>query len=316
MDVAEGAITSLKEKKGLLDDAKKTKELELKLDKIESEIKRHTKVVEVETKVVDAVKEKKEANQKEYDAHVEKCAKTKATANISTAAVNDAATTLKNQREYQVQVTNLKNILISSHEQALSKRQEADKVYQNYTMMVTKYEQQVSITQEQIMESKTRVSGAQEVQRILAVRLKEIATLLSRQTISAQEKTKLTTEESEAKAKSEAQQNIIDTETKNLVSYDTTMATLTTTIKTFKGYVAEVKEVVKTLEKKVQETKKALKAPKKGEEAPPVKGKDTEDADAEEKDEDGDDKIDEVDEKEEEASGVKGGNEKVDKELD
>jgi peptidoglycan hydrolase CwlO-like protein len=58
-----------------------------------------------------------------------------------------------------------------------------------------------------------------------------------------------------------------------------------------------------------------LKASKK-DDAPPVKGKDTEDAEAAEKDEDGDDKIDDVDEKEEEASAIKGGNEKVDKELD
>jgi hypothetical protein len=55
------------------------------------------------------------------------------------------------------------------------------------------------------MESKTRVSGAQEVQRILAVRMKEIATLLSRPTITAAEKTKLTTEEAEVKSKTESQ---------------------------------------------------------------------------------------------------------------
>lgn len=204
IEVAEGAITSLKEKKTLLSDAKATKDLENQLDKIESEIERHTKVTKVEEKVITAVKEKKDKNLKEYEEHVDKCAKTKSKANISTAAVNDAATTLKNQREYQVQVTNLKNILIGSHEQALAKRQEAEKVFQNYTMMVTKYEQQTTITQEQIMESKTRISGAQEVQRILAVRMKEIATLLARPTITAAEKTKLTTEEGEIKSKAEA----------------------------------------------------------------------------------------------------------------
>jgi len=127
---------------------------------MESEIERHTKVVSVEEKVITAMKEKKEKNLKEYDDHVEKCGKTKAKALIATAAVNDAATTLKNQREYQVQVTNLKNILVGSHEQALTKRAEVEKVFQNYTMMVTKYEEQITITNEQIMDSKTRISGA------------------------------------------------------------------------------------------------------------------------------------------------------------
>lgn len=108
VDVANGAITSLKEKKGLLDDAKKTKELETQLSKIEAEIERHTKVTEVEEKVIKAIEEKKEKNQKDYDDHVEKCDKIKAKANIATAGVNDAATTLKNQREFQVQVTGLK----------------------------------------------------------------------------------------------------------------------------------------------------------------------------------------------------------------
>lgn len=100
IDVAEGAIVSLKEKKTLLDDAKKTKDLEIQLSKIESEIERHTKVVAVEEKVIAAVKEKKEKNTKDYDDHVEKCDKIKSKANIATAGVNDAATTLKNQREF------------------------------------------------------------------------------------------------------------------------------------------------------------------------------------------------------------------------
>jgi len=61
-----------------------------------------------------------------------------------------------------------------------------------------------------------------------------------------------------------------------------------------------------------------LKAPTKTDDAaPPVKGKDSEDKDAEEKDEEGDDKIDEIDEAtSEEPEAVKGGNEKVDSELD
>jgi len=64
--------------------------------------------------------------------------------------------------------------------------------------------------------------------------MKEIATLLARSTITAVEKTKLTKEEGEIKGKLETQQNTIDTETKNLVTYDQTIATLATTIKTFK----------------------------------------------------------------------------------
>lgn len=60
-----------------------------------------------------------------------------------------------------------------------------------------------------------------------------------------------------------------------------------------------------------------MKSPnKKDDAAPPVKGKDTEEEDAEAKDEDGDDKVDDVDEESEEPDAVKGGNEKVDKELD
>jgi chromosome segregation ATPase len=316
IDVAEGAIASLKEKKKLLEDAKSTKDLEIQMDKIESEIKRHTKVTEVEEKVVTAVKEKQEKNEKEYKEQIEKCDKAKAKANIAGAAVNDAATTLKNQREYQVQVTNLKNTLIGSHEEAITKRQEAEKIFQNYTMMISKYEQQMTVTTEQITDAKTKISGAEEIKRIMSVREKEIATLLSRTTITAGEKEKLTAEEGQIKVKLETQSNVVDTETKNLVNYETTFATLTKTTDKFKMYIKEIKEVIHSLEVKVFETKSALKATKKDEKAPPVKGKDSEEADAEEKDEDGDDKIDDVDEKEEEASAVKGGNEKVDKELD
>lgn len=74
-----------------------------------------------------------------------------------------------------------------------------------------------------------------------------------------------------------------------------------------------MKEVLKELERKVTETSAALHHTSTT--APPVKGKDTEDEDAADKDADTDDKIDEVEEKEETAA-VKGGNEKVDKELD
>jgi hypothetical protein len=141
IDVAEGAIASLTEKKTTISAGKPGAELDTQLAKIESEIERHTKVAAVETKVITAVKEKKKANEKEYTDHVTNCQKLKKKANVAIAGVNDQATTLKNQREYQVQVTNLKNILISSHEEALTKRAEARKVFQNYTMMVTKYEQ-------------------------------------------------------------------------------------------------------------------------------------------------------------------------------
>jgi len=183
--------------------------------------------------------------------------------------------------------------------------------------MVTKFEQELTVANEQIMDAKTKISGAQEIQRILAVRMKEIATLTARPTITAAEKTKLTTEEGEIKNKVEAQQNTIDIETKNLVQYETNVATLQTTIKTFKGYVKEIQGVIKQLEKKVKETQSALKSEKKKDTtAPPVKGKTTDATDAEAVDEEGDAKVDEVDTNEEVIDEVKGGNEKVDKELD
>jgi len=215
----------------------------------------------------------------------------------------------------------LKNSLIGSHEEALTKRQEAEKILSSHTNAVSKYEQQTTIANEQISDSKTKIAGAQEVQRIISVRMKEIATLLSRPTITTGEKVKLQKEEEEIKGKLEAQQNVVDIETKNLVNYETNVATLATTIKQFKKYVKDTKEIIKQLETKVKETKEALKAPKKkDDEAPPVKGKDTEDKDAEEKDEkdeEGDDKVDEVDEAtSEETDAVKGGNEKVDDEID
>jgi hypothetical protein len=54
---------------------------------------------------------------------------------------------------------------------------------------------------------------------------------MSRPTITSAEKTKLTTEESEIRSKMEAQENIINTETKNLVGFETSLTTLSTTIK-------------------------------------------------------------------------------------
>lgn len=90
---------------------------------------RHEKTVTLEKKVLKAVETKKKKNEKDYKEHVENCTKLKGRANISIGGVNDAATTLKNQREYQVQVTNLKNVLIQSHEEALTKREEARKVF-------------------------------------------------------------------------------------------------------------------------------------------------------------------------------------------
>jgi hypothetical protein len=70
--------------------------------------------------------------------------------------------------------------------------------------MITKFEQQTSITNEQIMDSKTKISGAQEIQRIIAVRMKEIDTLLSRPTVTATEKTKLSSEQSTIRSKMES----------------------------------------------------------------------------------------------------------------
>ena len=93
-------------------------------------------MIKVEEKVIDAVKEKKETNEEDYQEHKDKCAKLKSEAIIASAAVKDAATTLKNQREYQVQITNLKNTLISSHEQALEKRQEAEKILSEHSKTI------------------------------------------------------------------------------------------------------------------------------------------------------------------------------------
>lgn len=44
IDIADGAMTALKEKKTLLKDAKKSKELEANLAKIDEDMQRHAKV--------------------------------------------------------------------------------------------------------------------------------------------------------------------------------------------------------------------------------------------------------------------------------
>jgi hypothetical protein len=168
------------------------------------------------------------------------------------------------------------------------------------------------------MEAKTKVSAATEMQRLWSLRLKELATLLSRSTISAAEKAKLSKEEAEVKEKFEVQTNVLATESKALSTLEGSLTTLTTTITSFKKHITTVSKVVKELEKKVKETKNALKpSPKKGdEEAPPVKGKASDADDADEKDEDGDEKVDEDKVEDEKPEAVGGGNEKVDKELD
>lgn len=74
--------------------------LDANLAKIEAEVDKHTKVVAVEEKVIAAVKEKKTLNDKEYTEHIENCQKLKGKAHIAIHGVNDAALTLKNQREY------------------------------------------------------------------------------------------------------------------------------------------------------------------------------------------------------------------------
>jgi hypothetical protein len=59
------------------------------------------------------------------------------------------------------------------------------------------------------LECKTSISAAEEITRIMTIRIKEIATLISRTTITTTEKTRLTTEETEIKEKLEQQSNII-----------------------------------------------------------------------------------------------------------
>jgi predicted nucleic acid-binding Zn-ribbon protein len=100
IDVASGAIKSLEEKQKSLGEAKKTDAIEAELKKIDSEIERHTKTTDVEKKVLEAVDKKKKENEEEYKKHVESCQKVKGKANVAIAGVNDAALTLKNQREY------------------------------------------------------------------------------------------------------------------------------------------------------------------------------------------------------------------------
>jgi hypothetical protein len=59
------------------------------------------------------------------------------------------------------------------------------------------------LTTEQIVESKTKISAATELERIMTQRMKEITTLMGRATIVAAEKTKLTKEKSELTEKIE-----------------------------------------------------------------------------------------------------------------
>lgn len=203
LDVASGAIASLKVKKKALADAKESPELTAQLAKVDSEIERHEKDSATEGKVVAALHDKKAENVKEFTSHVETVQKLKSKAIVANAGVNDAYSTLQNQREYQIQVTNLKNALITSHEEALTKREEARKVFQNYTRMVTRYEEQHTIAEEQLGEEKSKLAAAAETERLHDLRLKEVGTLMSRTTITPAEKTKLGKEESELKEKIE-----------------------------------------------------------------------------------------------------------------
>jgi len=66
-EIAEGAITSLKEKLELLGDAKKTKDLEIQLTRINSEIERHTKTSVMEKKVIATTTEKVRKNFLDYE---------------------------------------------------------------------------------------------------------------------------------------------------------------------------------------------------------------------------------------------------------
>jgi len=329
LDVAAGAIASLKVKKKGLADAKESPELTAQLAKIDSEVERHEKDSATEGKVVAALHDKKAENTKEFTAHVETVQKLKAKAAIAQAGVNDAATTLQNQREYQIQVTNLKNALITSHEEALTKREEARKVFQNYTRMITRYEQQHTLAQEQMAEEQAKLSAAQETQRLHELRVKEVGTLMSRTTISAGEKTKLGKEEAELKEKIEVQKNAVAHSTKAVTDQQVQIDTLFVTIKAYKQHLGKVKKINELLEKKVGETKAALKPHA----APPVAGKASDDKDADkkddkkdekkdekkegdEKDEDGDDKVDEDKTEDVSPSAVAGGNIKIDKLLE
>ena len=319
LDVAAGAIASLKVKKKALGEAKESPELTAQLAKVDSEIERHEKDSATEGKVVAALHDKKAENVKEFTAHVETVQKLKAKAIIANAGVNDAYTTLQNQREYQIQVTNLKNALITSHEEALTKREEARKVFQNYTKMITKYEQQHTLAEEQMGEEKAKLSAAQETQRLHELRTKEVGTLMSRTTISPAEKTKLGKEEAELKEKIEVQKNAVTHSTKAVTDVQLQIDTLFVTIKAYKAHIGKVKKINEMLEKKVQETKAALKPHA----APPVAGKASDDKDADkkdkkddDKDEDGDDKVDEDKTEDVSPSAVAGGNIKIDKLLE
>lgn len=140
VDVAQGALVSLNEKLRVLQvGGTQTQAVKNQIATITSEIDRHTKVVTVETQVISAITVKKNANQGDYTTQISKCRDAKRNATISVNNVNDAVTTLTHQREYQVQITNLKTVLISTHEEALSKREEARKLYYNYTTQISTY---------------------------------------------------------------------------------------------------------------------------------------------------------------------------------
>jgi hypothetical protein len=70
--------------------------------------------------------------------------------------------------------------------------------------MLSKYQTQLTLANEQITEMKTKISASEEMQRLFTIRLREITTLISRKTIGAAEKDKLTKETDEIKDKLEA----------------------------------------------------------------------------------------------------------------
>ena len=122
-------------------------------------------------------------------------------------------------------MTTLKNTLISSHEEALTKREEARKVHQNYTTMVTKYEQQATVATETIMQGKAKISSWTETIKLHELRIKEIETLKSRQHDEKDEKweaeyAKWMEEETMLKEKMVTQHKMIDVETIHVTEYE------------------------------------------------------------------------------------------------
>jgi ppGpp synthetase/RelA/SpoT-type nucleotidyltranferase len=79
----------------------------------------------------------------------------------------------------------LKNILVKSHEEALTKRAEARTTMQNYTQKLSQYQTQLTLTNEKNTELKTKISASEEMQRLFTIRLKEVTTLISRKTITS-----------------------------------------------------------------------------------------------------------------------------------